>query len=211
MAQVSTCIEFIRRLPKDWQSVICYGLLWSADLGFPASALICSRSLSSCCNNVGSPVGGCLKRKLGGSGLSQCAIQRAIQRAIRCLYSYLFNCLCRERANVHHFDFRKNSHLQPLAATCGCLGKWLQVAARASGCLGKRLLGQAAAWASGCKGKRLLGQAAAWASGCLGKRLLGQAAAWASGCLGKRLLGQVAAWASGCKWLQLIAAICSDS
>ena len=172
MAQVSTCIEFIRRLPKHWQSVICYGLLWSADLGFPASALICSRSLSSCCNNVGSPVGGCLKRKLGGSGLSQCAIQRAIW----CLYSCLFNCLRRERANVHHFDFRKSSHLQPLAAAWASGCKWLQVAARASGCKGKRLLGQVAAWASGCKWL----QVAARASGCLGKWLLGQVAA--SGC-----------------------------
>ena len=53
---------------KDSQSVVCCGLLCSADLGFPASALICSRSLSGCCNNVGSPVGGCLKDCLVGPG-----------------------------------------------------------------------------------------------------------------------------------------------
>ena len=45
---------------------------------------------------------------------------------------------CRKRANVHHFDFRKSNHLQPvLAATCSLLlqprgasvCEWLQVAA----------------------------------------------------------------------------------
>ena len=51
----------------------------------------------------------------------------------------LRNQTYRERANVHHFDFRKSNYLQPLgshllkplgASVC----EWMQVAAWASGC-----------------------------------------------------------------------------
>jgi len=71
----------------------------------------------------------------------------------------------RERANVHHFDFRKSSHLQPLAATWQPLGSHLL----------RQPLAQAATWQPLGSHLQPLAQAATWqqvaASGCLNKWL----------------------------------------
>ena len=85
---------------------------------------------------------------------------------------------------MHHFDFRKRSHLQPLAhaATCCYLPQPLALQP-----LADWQFGQVAA-ASGCR--KWLQQLAAWASGCQWLPV----AAWASSC--KWLSG-------GCKWLQV--------
>ena len=85
---------------------------------------------------------------------------------------------------MHHFDFRKRSHLQPLAhaATCCYLPQPLALQP-----LADWQFGQVAA-ASGCR--KWLQQLAAWASGCQWLPV----AAWANSC--KWLSG-------GCKWLQV--------
>ena len=83
-----------------------------------------------------------------------------------------------ERAKVYHFDFRKSNHLQPLAATCGCLGRWLQVAA--SGCKWLQVAASGCKWlqvaASGCKWLQVA------ASGCMSARGCKWLLFWKSNC-----------------------------